>query len=195
MAFAFLENTMGMVGPADVDLTGPGPGPIPTASGGTFGRMNQYNEELRAYDLNLGAITLVYLKFSGVVAAGSVCEITPVMIGTTLQHQATPWAGTSNSGRPLCVALIGGVAGQFGWFTTQGNALVNSSGAPVAGNPVYWQAAGVVSPTPVAGKHLLGGVFSTAPSVTLGSGSSALVLTATQAVININRPYAQGSTT
>lgn len=193
MAFAFLENTMGMVGPADVDLTGPGPGPLP--NGGTFGRMNQYNEELRAYDLNLGAVTLVYLKFSGVVAAGTVCEITPVMVGTALQHQATPWAGASNSGRPLCVALVTGVAGQFGWFTTQGNAVVTSQGAPVAGSPIYWQAPGVVSPTLIAGKHLLGGVFSTAPAVTLGSGSSALVLTATQAVININRPYAQGSTT
>ena len=193
MAFAFLDNDMGAIAAYDTDMVGPGPGPL--SNGGTFGRANFYNEEKRAYDLNLGAVTLVYLKFSGVVAANTVCEITPVLVGVTLTHVATPWVGTANSGRPIAVALISGVAGQYGWFITQGNAVVLAQGAPTAGAPVYWQAAGIVSPTAVAGKHLLGGVFSTAPSVTLGSGASALVLGATQAVININRPYAQGAIT
>jgi len=193
MAYAFLENAIGMVSPTDADFAGPGPGPL--SNGPTFGRMNTYNQEARIYDNALGAATVVYLKYSGVVALGTVCEITPSMVGGTLVHSATPWAGTANSGRPLCVALASGVVGQYGWFIVQGNAIATCQGAPVSGSPAYWQAVGVVSPTAVSGKHFLGGLFSTAPGVTIGAGSGAIVLTATQAIININRPYAQGQIT
>jgi hypothetical protein len=60
---------------------------------------------------------------------------------------------------------------------------------------VYWQAAGVVSPTAVAGKQLLGAKFATAPSVTLGTGSNAVVLSATQAVVLLDRCTAQPAIT
>jgi hypothetical protein len=194
MAYAFYDDTIGMVGPTvgNVDLTGPGPGP--TSTGTTFGRMVAYNMELRAYDPALGAATLMYLKYSGTIAAGTVCEITPSLASGVVIQSATAWAGTASTGRSLCVALFAGVAGQWGWFVVQGNAVATCQGAPVAGSICYWQAAGVVSPTLVAGKGVAGAVFATAPAVTIGTGTSAVVLSATQAVININRPSVEINT-
>ena len=189
MAFAFYDSTIGMVSPTDVDTAGPGPGP--NVAGTTFGRMNFYLEELKAYDITLGAATLKYMRYSGTIAAGTVCEVTPTIVGGALLQSATAWAGTANTGRTLVVALNAGTVGQFGWFVVQGNAVTTCQGAPVAGNPVYWQAAGIVSPTAVAGKQVLSAVFATAPAVTLGT----TVLSATQAIVTLNRPIAQGQIT
>lgn len=193
MAYAFYDSTLGMVGPADADFAGPGPGP--NAQGVTFGRMNFYNQEMHAYDPTLGAATLKYLRYSGTIAAATVCEMTPSIVGTALVDSATAWVGTANSGRTVVVALFPGIVSQYGWFIVQGFAVVTSQGAPVAGNPAYWQAAGVVSPTAVAGKQLLGAMFAVAPSTTIGSGNTAVVLSATQAIITLNRPIAQGQIT
>jgi hypothetical protein len=93
------------------------------------------------------------------------------------------------------VAVSAGTVGQWGWFQVSGNAIATCSGAPVAGNPVYWQAAGVVSPTLVAGKQLLGAKFATAPGVTIGTGSTAVVLSGTQAVLLLDRCTAQSNIT
>ena len=65
----------------------------------------------------------------------------------------------------------------------------------MAGNPVYWQAAGVVSPTPVVSKQMVNAQFATAVSQTVGQGTTAVVLSATQAVVYLNRPFAQGAIT
>lgn len=189
MAYAFYDATVGMVSPTDIDTAGPGPGP--NAAGTTFGRMNFYLEELKAYDSVLGGATLKYLRYSGTIAAGTVCEMTATLTAGVLTQSATAWAGTANSGRTLVIALNPGTVGQFSWFVVQGVAIVTCQGAPVAGNPVYWQAAGVVSPTAVAGKQMLSAAFTTAPAVTVGT----YVLTATQAIVNLNRPIAQGQIT
>ena len=186
MAYAFYDDTIGMVGPTILDTAGPGPGP--NAAGLTFGRMNFYNEELRAYDATLGAATLVYLRYSGTIAAGTVCEITPSLSGTTLLQSATAWAGTVQTGRPLCVSLIAGTVGTYGWFVVQGNALVTTNGTGAVGSAAYWQAAGVVSSTQANGKQMLNAVFAVAASGTIGT----TVLTATQGILLINRPCTQG---
>ena len=136
-------------------------------------------------------MTVQYLKYSGTIAAGTVCEITPSLASATIVLSATAWAGTIRTGRPLAVALVAGVAGQWGLFVTQGNVVATCQGAPVAGDIVYWQAAGVVSPTLVAGKQMIGAQFATAPAVTVGT----TVLSATQAVLTINRPAAQTNIT
>lgn len=188
MAYAFYDQTIGAVDISIVDPAGPGPGP---GTGTTFGRMNFYGQELRGYDPNFGAVTVQYLKYSGTIAAGTVCEITPSLASATIVLSATAWAGTIRTGRPLAVALVAGVAGQWGWFVTQGNVVATCQGAPVAGDIVYWQAAGVVSPTLVAGKQMIGAQFATAPAVTVGT----TVLSATQAVLTINRPAAQTNIT
>lgn len=195
MAFIAINPTLGEIDLSIVDPAGPGVF-NPFNSGATRGYSSFYMEELHGYDQNLGAGTFVYAKFSGTIAADTVVEFTPSQDASgRMVMSATAWAGTANTGKQLGVAVAAGVAGQWGWFQVQGNAIVNCQGAPAAGNPAYWQAAGVLSPTAVAGKQALGATFSTAAAVTIGSGTSAVVLSATQAVVNLSRPIAQGAIT
>jgi hypothetical protein len=189
MTFAAYDTLIGAVDLSQTDSAGPGP--LNLVAGSGSGRANFYNEELRGYDPALGAGTFVYAKYSGTIAAGVVVELTPSLANGVVINSATAWAGTANTGRPLAVSLSAGVAGQYGWFQIQGNAIATVSGAPAAGNPVYWQAAGVPSPTPVAGKQMLNAQFQTAVSQTVGNTA----LSASQAVIFLNRPSAQGAIT
>lgn len=189
MTFAAYDTLIGAVDLSQVDAAGPGP--LNQVAGTGSGRASFYNEELRGYDAALGAGTFIYAKFSGTIAAGVVTELTPSLSGGIVINSATAWAGTANTGRPLAVSLSAGVAGQWGWFQIQGNAIVTVSGAPAAGTPVYWQAAGVPSPTGVAGKQMVNAQFQTAVSQTVGGTA----LSATQAVVYLNRPFAQGAIT
>lgn len=193
MAFVALNDVLGQVDLSIIDLAGPGY--LNLTAGTGSGRQNFYLQEVQGYDPNLGGGTFVYMRFSGTIAAGTVCEQTPSISGGVIIQNATAWAGTAVSGRPLCVALSAGTVGQFGWFQVQGNAITTVQGTPAAGNPMYWQAAGVVSPTGVASKQMVNAVAATAVSQTIGQGSTAIVLTSTQAIVTMNRPFAQGAIT
>jgi len=193
MAFVSTNQIFGEVDLSVVDAAGPGYQNLVAGTGS--GRMNFYLQTVTGYDPNLGGGEFQYMRFSGTIAAGTVCEVTPSISGGVLIDNATAWAGTAVSGRPLCVAVSSGTVGQFGWFQVQGNAITTVQGTPAAGNPVYWQAAGVVSPTGVASKQMVNAVFATAVSQTIGQGSTAVTLTSTQAVVQINRPFAQGAIT
>lgn len=194
MAFTSFDPVIGTINLTDVDTAGPGPFNVLTG-GSTYGRENFYNMVIRGYDANLGAGEFVYAKYSGTIAAGTVVEFTPSLSSGVITISATAWAGTANTGKPLGVALAGGAANQWGWFQVGGNAIVTTSGAPVAGNPAYFSAAGSVQPGAVASKQVLNAQYVTAPSVTIGSGASAVTLTSTQAVLQLNRPCAQGAIT
>lgn len=189
MTFVAYDTLIGAVDLSLIDTAGPGP--LNLVAGTGSGRMSFYNEELRGYDPALGAGTFVYGRYSGTIAAGVVVELTPTLTNGVVINSATAWAGTAVSGRPLAVSLSAGTVGQFGWFQIQGNAIATVSGAPAAGNPVYWQAAGVPSPTPVASKQMVNAQFQTAVSQTIGT----TLLSATQAVLYLNRPFAQGAIT
>lgn len=193
MAFISINQIIGEVDLSIVDTVGPGP--LNLTGGTGSGRQNFYLQEVVGYDPNLGAGTFEYMRFSGTIAAGTVCEKTPSISNGQIITNATAWAGTALTGRGLCVALSSGTVGQFGWFQVQGNAITTVSGAPTAGNAVYWQAAGVVSPTAVASKQMVNSWFATAVSQTIGQGSTAIVLSATQAIVTMNRPFAQGAIT
>lgn len=193
MAFVAVNQLFGEVDLSVIDTAGPGYQNLVAGTGS--GRMNFYLQTVEGYDPNLGGGEFQYMRFSGTIAAGTVCEVTPSISGGILIDNATAWAGTAVSGRPLCVAVSSGTVGQFGWFQVQGNAITTVSGAPAAGNPVYWQAAGVVSPTGVASKQMVNAVFATAVSQTIGQGSAAVALSSTQAIVQINRPFAQGAIT
>jgi hypothetical protein len=193
MTFIAMNQVLGEVDLSIVDTAGPGYQNLVAGTGS--GRMNFYLQIVEGYDPNLGGGEFQYLRFSGTIAAGTVCEVTPSISGGIVIQNATAWAGTAVSGRPLCVALSAGTVGQFGWFQVQGNAITTVQGAPAAGNPMYWQAAGVVSPTGVASKQMVNAVAATAVSQTIGQGSTAVVLSATQAIVTINRPFAQGAIT
>ena len=109
----------------------------------------------------------------------------------------TAWAGTAGSGKSLAVAATALTVGQYGWFQVEGNAIATVQGAPAVGNPVYWQAAGVVSPTLVASKQALNAVFTSAAAAQIGpvGGTGSTTLSATQAVLLLNRPTAQSQIT
>lgn len=193
MAFVAINTLFGEVDLSTIDPAGPGFQNLVAGSGS--GRMNFYNQVIDGYDPNLGGGEFIYAKFSGTIAAGTWVELTPSISSGQIITTATAWAGTANTGRPLGVAVAAGAANQWGWFQVGGNAITTVQGAPAAGNPVYWQASGVVSPTAVAGKQVLGATFATAVSQTIGQGSTAQALTSTQAVIQMNRPHSQGAIT
>ena len=193
MAFVAINDILGEVDLSIVDTAGPGYQNLVTGTGS--GRMNFYSQVVAGYDPNLGGGEFMYLRYTGTIAAYTLCEVTPSIAGGIIIQNAVAWAGTAVTGRPVCVALTAGTVGQFGWFQVQGNAICTVQGAPAAGNPAYWQAAGVVSPTGVASKQLVNANFATAVSQTIGAGTAATVLSATQAVVTINRPFAQGAIT
>lgn len=189
MPFIAYDSLLGVVKLTDVDMVGPGPYNLVAGTGA--GRQSFSFEIMRGYDPNLGGGEFVYAQAGGTVAVGDVVQFNQALSGGVIQNQAVKWAGTANSGDVLGVALTALTVNQWGWFQITGNAIANVSGAPVAGNPVFWQASGVVSPTAVAGKQVIGAKFATAPAITLGSGASAQVLSGTQAVILLERPNVQ----
>lgn len=194
MTYFLKDPFMGEQPVAALDTVGPGP--VNLVSGVYGGFDSFYNTETRGYDTSLGHGTFLYARYSGTIVAGTVVELTPTISGGIVITSATAWAGTTITGKPLAVAVAAtGAVGQWGWFQIQGNAVTTVQGAPAAGNPVYWQAAGVVSPTPVASKQMVNAQFQTAVSQTIGQGTSAVALTSTQAVVYLNRPFAQGAIT
>ncbi|RQS22414.1 hypothetical protein [Burkholderia sp. Bp8995] len=190
MSFISYDPILGTVKLTDIDPDGPGPlNPKATRQSFSF-------EGLRGYDAALGGGEFVYAQAGATLTAGAIVQFNQSQDSQNrMVNAANPWAGTANSGDVLGVGLVAMTSGQWGWFQVGGNAIVNCSGAPVAGNPVFWQASGVVSPTAVAGKQMEGAKFATAPAITLGSGSSAITLSGTQAVVLLNRPSAQGAIT
>lgn len=193
MPFTAYDPLLGVVNLSDVDVVAPGP--VNLVAGTGSGRMVAPMESIRGYDPNLGGGEFIYAQAAGTITAGAVCQFNGTLTGGKIVNQATPWTGTANSGDVLGVAVAAMTVNQWGWFQVGGNAITNVSGAPVANNPVYWQANGVVSPTAVAGKQVEGAKFASAPGITLGTGSSAIVLAGTQAVLQLNRPSSQGAIT
>ena len=75
------------------------------------------------------------------------------------------------------------VATQYGWYQISGNAVVATNGTLAAGPaPIYLAGTGQVTSTQANGKQVVNAVNVTATG-TPASG---------QAVIEINRPFAQG---
>lgn len=195
MAYTSFDDVLGFVDLYLADTAGPGPEAFAGAAAGTYGRFNHPGVELRGRDFNLGGATFVFAKAAAGVTATQMCELTQSVTSGRYDVAAQPWAGAVNTGKPLAVAMTTLTAGQWGWFQVQGLAIVTCSGAPVAGNPAYWQASGTVSPTAVASKAVVNAQFASAPAVTIGSGSTAVTLGAGQALLLLNRPCAQGPIT
>jgi hypothetical protein len=206
MAFTFLDVQAGQVDLYNVDTLGPGPlvglaGSQPTTRGFT----NYPGTIMRAFDPFLGAAEFIYGKANGAITYGAAVQWgTSVTAGRT-DITMTPWAGTAVTGMQLGVALQTLATGNYGWFQVGGVAIATVSGAPAVGNPAYWQATGVVAPTVVASKQMVNAQFASAAAAVIGTGSPSLVayapgntggtLSATQALVALNRPFAQGAIT
>ena len=209
MAYVSTDVLAGAPDLYQVDTLGPGPLAGLATGPTTRGFTNYPGLELPAFDPLLGAGKFVYAKASATIAATAVVELSVSTVTGRYDATMTAWAGTANTGKSLAVALTTLLVGQFGWFQVEGVAVATVQGAPVAGNPVYWQAAGVVSPTLVASKQALNASFGTAVSAVIGLGVASLVayspstnpgqsagtLSATQALVIMNRPFAQGQIT
>jgi hypothetical protein len=159
-------------------------------------------------DPSLGIGEFIYGQMSNATGcvAGNVCEFTQTLyssgVSISLINSFQQWQGTANSGKALGVALATLAQNQFGWFQVVGNALTASNGAGTVGSPVYWEANGVISIVVVASKQMLTAVGVLAPSASFGQGvfvtgvgTSTPALTASQVVLNINAPHAQGAIT
>lgn len=163
---------------------------------------------IQGSDVSLGIGEFVYGQWSNATGcvAGNVCEATQTLFtngsSIVLVSSFQLWQGTANSGKALAVAQTTLAQNQFGWFQIQGNALVVTNGTDVVGSPAYYQANGVVSSTAVASKQMLSAVFVVAAAANFGSavfvsgtGTVQPALSATNAVVNIQSPHAQGAIT
>jgi len=139
----------------------------------------------------LGATTTQGTYTVGAVQPAQVCALSFSLSGGAIVAAAAPYAGTANTGNAIGVSLVGLTAGQFGWIQVQGVAVVQTAGAPASGGAVYAGATGAVTPTAAAGKQVIGAVYASAVSQVIGSGSAAVTLSATQALVYLNRPSMQ----
>lgn len=196
MPYICSSDNLGFVDLYAVDTAGPGALKL-AGSTATYGRFEYPGCEVTAVDQVLGGATLVFVQAAGTIAAGGVVELTQTSVNSGARYDvsAQAWAGAANTGKPLGVALAAMTVGQWGWVQVQGIAVTNVSGAPAAGNPAAWQASGVISPTIVASKAVLNAQFASAVSITYGSGTGAVTLSGTQALVLLNRPCAQGPIT
>jgi len=92
---------------------------------------------------------------------------------------------TANLNQPLAVAMAANVGSQYGWYQISGHAVAATNGTLTADAPVYLAGSGQLSTSSVAGKQV-----EDARSIT-ATGTPAAGL----AVIEINRPSAQGAIT
>lgn len=196
MTYISADSKLGFVDLYAIDTVGPGPLKL-SGSSIAYGRYEYPGIELEAVDPVLGGGTFLFVQFAGTVTAGATCEltITSVNSGARMDISAQAWAGAVNSAKPLAVAVAGASAGQWGWVQVQGIAVCNVSGTVAAGDKQSWQASGVISSTIVASKCVINALAVSANGATYGSGSGAVVLPSTQALVYLNRPVAQGPIT
>lgn len=169
MAYTIQTPVLGMQPIANIDTTKNHPlGMIVTATDPTYGQGE-----------------FIYLLGVASTVVGSVVTYNGNSSGTpTWQTALAP--ATANLAQPLAVAMGANVASSYGWYQIAGNAVCATNGTLAAGPaPVYLAGSGQLSSTAVAGKQMLNAVNVTA------TGTPA----ASQAVVEINRPFAQGAIT
>lgn len=135
-------------------------------------------------DAVLGGGEFIYLLGVANTILGSVVTY-GISAGVSLTGTTTLWAGTANTGAPIAVATAAIVAAKWGWYQIGGAAIVATSGTVAAGNPLYFQVAGVVQAAAVNGKQIEG----------MAAFSANGVPTTNQAIVTLARPHVQSQTT
>lgn len=98
-------------------------------------------------------------------------------------YQTALAPATTYLDQPLAVAMSGNVAGQYGWYQIGGQSVMATNGVLTSPNkPVYLAGSGQVTGTASPGLEVLDAISITA------SGTPKIG----QAVVEINRPFAQG---
>lgn len=135
---------------------------------------------VRGVDPTYGAGEFIYLPGVASNVAGSVVYYD---LGTPAVTLAP---ATANMARPLAVAMSACLAGQYGWYQISGVAVVTTNGTlSGAGVPVYLVGSGQVTSSATAGKQMVNAIASSATG-TPATG---------QALVTIQRPFAQGAVT
>jgi hypothetical protein len=155
------------------------PGSIDSTQLTAIGTVARFRNE------TLGEGEFIYLAGAANVDAGDVCEYEIDYNASVATSVVAPWAGNANIPVTLAVATAATVAGTWGWYQLSGSAVVNSSGSISDGDDLFWQAAGVVSATAVAGKQMEGGAAASANDVPASN----------KVIVTIDRPHAQGADT
>jgi hypothetical protein len=129
-----------------------------------------------------GTAEFVYMVGVASTIAGSVVTYNGATTGTpTWQTALAP--ATAQLGQPLAVAMSANLAAGFGWYQISGMAVAATNGTLAAGPAkIYLAGSGQVTSTQAAGVEVLNAINVTA------TGTPA----ANQAVIEIDRPLAQG---
>lgn len=140
---------------------------------------------ITARDPNYGAGEFIYLLGVASTVAGSVVTYGGVSGGFPT-YQTTLAPATANLAVPVAVAASANVGGQYGWYQISGMAVCATNGTLAAGPaPVYLAGSGQLSSTAVAGKQMVNAINVTA------TGTPATGF----AVVEIDRPFAQGAIT
>jgi hypothetical protein len=137
---------------------------------------------VQAVDPVYGAGEFIYLLGVASTVIGSVVTYDGASTGTpTYQTALAP--ATAQLGQPLAFAMSANVAAQYGWYQIGGSVVAATNGTLAAGpGKVYLAGSGAVTSTQGNGVQVLNCRNDTA------TGTPA----ANQAVLNINRPAAQG---
>lgn len=141
---------------------------------------------IKAWDPSYGEGEFIYLLGVASTVVGSLVTYGGVSGGfPTYQTALAP--STANLAQPLAVSMSANVAAQWGWYQIGGSAVMATNGTLAAGPaPVYISATpGQATSTAAAGKQIVNAINVTA------TGTPA----ANQAVVEINRPFAQGAIT
>jgi len=140
---------------------------------------------VRAVDPIYGAGEFILLQGVASTVVGSV--VTWAGVNSTAQQpfQTALAAATANQGQPLAVAMAATLAGQYGWYQLSGNAVMATNGTLAAGpGKVFLAGSGQVTSTQANGAEVVNAINVSA------TGTPA----AGQAIVSIQRPFAQGQT-
>ena len=161
----------------DLQLGWTAPGNVDTSSLVPVGTVARFRDAV------LGGGEFIYLAGAANTLLGS--AVTYLLSdGVSLLGTTTLWAGTANTGQNIAFATAAIVATDYGWYQIGGAAIAATSGTVSAGNPLYYQAAGVISASAVNGKQISGAV----------AGSANGVPTTNQTIVILDRPHTQTQT-
>lgn len=108
-----------------------------------------------AQDPYWGNREFVFGRYNGTIRQFGLCVATPALVSGRMRYEMTEVPNTANLGRPLMVAMMSGVAGNFGWFCDGGLVPVNSNASVAADTAIGIAAAGQAGANS-AGKQMLG---------------------------------------
>lgn len=158
---------------------------IPAIGSSSSTPLTDLGRIIRGRDPVYGSGEFIYLLGVASTVVGSVVTWNGNATGTPT-YQTTLAPATANLAQPLAVAMGATLAANYGWYQISGQAVVATNGTLATGpGPVYLVGSGQVTSAATAGKQMVNAVNVTA------TGTPA----AGQAVVSIDRPFAQGAIT